>query len=133
MFSKNKRPLDNIGGVLRATLYSGTNVTPVALAQGQLEAYNRRDLDAFCRYFAEDIVLIDGHNNDIILSGMTAFREKYTQTFSNTGLHCHLVSRMELDNIVIDRESVEGFGEERVEAIAIYHTHDDAISKVIFY
>ena len=108
-------------------------MTPVELAQGQLEAYNSRDLDSFCRYFATDIVLVDGHNDQIILSGMTAFREKYTQTFSNTDLHCHLVSRMQLDNIVIDRESVEGFGAERVEAIAIYHTIDNTISKVVFY
>ena len=116
-----------------ATLYFGTKVTPVELAQGQLEAYNNRYLNSFCRYFADDIVLVDGHNDEIILSGMEAFRKKYTQTFSNEGLHCHLVSRMDLDNIVIDRESVEGFGAERVEAIAIYHINNNTISKVVFY
>ena len=108
-------------------------MTPVELAQGQLEAYNNRDLPTFCKYFSADVVLVDGHSDEVILSGMTAFREKYTQTFSNKGLHCHLLSRMQLDNIVIDRESVEGFGDERVEAIAIYHVHDAKISKVVFY
>ena len=108
-------------------------LTPVAIAQGQLDAYNAHDIDSFCTYFSDDVIVIDGHDDTIILSGKKDFRDRYTQTFSNEALHCTLVSRMALGNIVIDKESVVGLGEDIVEAIAVYHIQDVKIKKVVFY
>ena len=108
-------------------------MTPVDIAQGQLDAYNAHNIDEFCRYFSDDVVLIDGHDDQVILSGKASFRERYTQTLSNNSLHCTLVSRMALDNIVIDKESVVGLSEELIEAIAVYHIKGQQITKVVFY
>ena len=107
--------------------------TPEQLAQGQLDAYNNRDIQTFCSFFAEDVAVYDAHDHRLIMEGIEQFRARYTQTFSNDKLHCTLVHRMVQDNIVIDQESVVGLGDETVTAIAIYHTHNGLIQEVHFY
>jgi hypothetical protein len=109
------------------------NKTPERLAQGQLDAYNAHDIELFCSFFANDIKVYDAHTQELLFEGMEAFRERYTQTFSNPELHCTVVKRMVLNNIVIDKELVSGFGEDHKEAIAIYHTKEDLIVQVHFY
>ena len=109
------------------------NRTPEALAQGQLDAYNAHDIDAFCSFFAEDVRVYDAHSNELLFSGQEEFRHRYAQRFSNTELHCTLLNRMVQGNIVIDQESVVGLREGVVHAIAIYHIEGDVISEVRFY
>ena len=107
--------------------------TPEELAQGQLDAYNAHDIDAFCTFFAEDVRIYDAHTHTLLMEGMRQFRARYIKTFANEKLHCTLVNRMVQENIVIDQESVVGLGDEIVKAIAIYHTRDDLIREVHFY
>ena len=107
--------------------------TAEELAQGQLEAYNNHDIEAFCSFFAEDIRVYDAHTQVLLMEGMKQFRARYTKTFSNKKLHCTLVNRMTQENIVIDQESVVGLGDDTVKAIAIYHTKNDLIREVHFY
>ena len=64
---------------------------------------------------------------------MIAFRERYEQTFSNPNLHCHLLNRIEQDDIVIDHEEVSGMGEDLVYAIAVYRIDNGLIQEVTFY
>jgi hypothetical protein len=33
--------------------------SPLDLAQGQLDAYNAQDLDAYCGFFADDLTVAD--------------------------------------------------------------------------
>ena len=108
-------------------------MTPIELVQGQLDAYNKHDLETFCTYFSEDVAVIDGRNQEQLFRGMTAFRERYEQTFSNPNLHCHLLNRIEQDDIVIDHEEVSGMAEELVYAIAVYRIENDKIQEVTFY
>ena len=103
------------------------------LVQGQLDAYNNRDLLTFCTYFAEDVVVVDGRNQECLFKGMTAFRERYQQTFSNRDLHCHLLNRIEQGDIIIDHEEVSGIMEEVVYAIAVYKIENGRIQQVTFY
>lgn len=108
-------------------------MTPKQLAQGQLDAYNAHDIELFCSFFSEDIRVYDAHTQELLFSGKEAFRTRYTKTLSNPKLHCTLINRIEQDNIVIDQESVVGFGDDITHAIAIYHTKDDQICEVHFY
>ena len=108
-------------------------MTPLELVQGQLEAYNLHDIETFCRYFAEDIKVMDGRKSEVLFLGMEAFRERYQQTFSNPKLYCHLLNRIEQDDIVIDHEEVSGMGEDLVYAIAVYKIENDLIQEVTFY
>ena len=111
----------------------GEKVTAIELVQGQLDAYNERNLELFCTYFAEDVVVMDGRSQERLFAGMDAFRERYQHTFSNSGLHCHLLNRIEQGDVVIDHEEVSGMGEELVYAIAIYQIDNGRIQKVTFY
>ena len=108
-------------------------LSPEALAQGQLEAYNNHDIDTFCTFFAADVLVYDALTKVVLFEGMDAFRKRYTKSFSNPKLHCTLVNRMVHDNIVIDQESVVGLGEGTVKAIAVYHVKDGMIQEVHFY
>ncbi|MAA77666.1 MAG: steroid delta-isomerase [Deltaproteobacteria bacterium] len=108
-------------------------MTPEQLAQGQLDAYNAHDLDAFCSFFSDDIRVFDAHTGEVLFSGKKLFRERYTKTLSNSKLHCTLINRMVQENIVIDQESVVGLSEDVTHAIAIYHTSNHAICEVHFY
>ena len=108
-------------------------LSPVELVQGQLEAYNNHDIEKFCTFFSEDILVFDALTKQVLFEGMKVFRERYTQSFANPNLHCTLVNRMVQENIVIDQESVVGLGEDIVQAIAIYHIKNGIIKEVHFY
>ena len=81
----------------------------VALAEGQLQAYNARDLDKFCACYHAEVVtqsLITGQTG---VSGMTAFREMYKTMFAESpNLKCELRNRTVLGAAVIDEEWVTG-------------------------
>ena len=109
-------------------------MTPIALVQGQLEAYNDRDLERFCGYFAQDITAYDGRTDEVIMDGMEAFRTRYAEVFSLPDLHCTLVNRMDHGDIIIDQESVVFRKEDPVvKAIAIYRIENGVIQEVRFY
>ena len=109
-------------------------MTPIELVQGQLEAYNNRDIDRFCQYFAEDILVYDGHSGAVTMEGMSAFRERYAEVFMLPDLHCTIVNRIEQDDIIIDQESVVFRKEDPVvKAIAVYRIADGLIQDVRFY
>ena len=108
-------------------------MTAMKLVKGQLDAYNNRDLDEFCHYFADDVRVFDGRNQECLFSGMTAFRERYQVTFSNPNLHCRLLNRISQDDIVIDHEEVTGIADDVVHAIAVYKIENGRIQQVTFY
>jgi len=105
--------------------------TPADLAQRQLNAYNFRNIDAFLEPYAEDVEVY-GHPNKLLYKGKETMRKQYAAMFKNTpNLHCELEERIVQGNIVIDKERVQ-FGEEIIEAIAIYHIENNKIKKVYF-
>jgi hypothetical protein len=83
-----------------------SNPTPVDLAQGQLDAYNAQDLDAYCSFFADDLVVSD-LNGGVTIQGIEAFRAKYAQVFAdNPENRVELLNRIVLSNTVVDHEKV---------------------------
>lgn len=108
-----------------------TYTTPKELAQEQLDAYNNRDIDAFLKPYADDVEIYS-FPNELRYKGKDIMREQYRTMFENTpSLHCELKNRIVKDNIVIDHERVQ-FGNQIIEAIAIYHIEDGKIKKVHF-
>ncbi|WP_043931073.1 nuclear transport factor 2 family protein [Bacillus sp. EB01] len=107
---------------------------PEELAQQQLDAYNKQDLDAFVSVYSEDVVVRDFPSNQVTLSGIEQFRERYANLFqANPNQHAELKSRTVKGNIVIDHEYVTGRANgEAVEAIAIYEVSKDQIINVWF-
>ena len=106
----------------------------IELVQGQLDAYNNRNIEQFCRYFASDIKVYDGRSGAVTMEGMEAFRARYTEVFELPDLHCTLVNRIEQDDIIIDQESVVFRKDEPlVKAIAVYRVEGEKIQEVRFY
>lgn len=108
-------------------------MTPIQLVEGQLQAYNQRNLEHFCRYFSNTVVVFDGRNREILFEGMAAFKERYENTFQNEDLHCRLVHRIVQEDIVIDHEDVTGMGPDAISAVAVYRCEDGLIQEVTFY
>ena len=106
-------------------------VTPVALAQQQLNAYNLRDIDAFLEPYADDVEIYNYPDN-LLYKGQAEMKLDYSVLFQSApDLHCELAGRTVEGNIVTDQEIVR-FGNRRIDANVIYHTGNGKIQKVYF-
>ncbi|AHZ85960.1 hypothetical protein Bb109J_c0302 [Bdellovibrio bacteriovorus] len=102
----------------------------VALVQGQLEAYNARDIEKFCSFYHADVAAYRLGQDVPFMMGMEAFRKSYGEKFKNTpDLHCTLKSRIVLNGKVLDEESVVPSGSH---VVAIYDFKDGLIKDIWF-
>ncbi len=105
------------------------------LAQQQLDAYNKRDIEAFLIPYS-DSVKVYNNITEFGYQGKEKMREGYTNFFSKLdSLHCDVVNRIVTENTVIDHEKLYfGFpGQvQHSEAIAIYKIAHDKIQEVYF-
>ncbi|MEC7241402.1 MAG: nuclear transport factor 2 family protein [Myxococcota bacterium] len=106
---------------------------PEVLVQRQLNAYNKRDLDAFVACFSETVCLRELRDNSLIAEGRAAMRELYRSLFEGSpALHAKLLSRVVEEDVVIDLEEVQGLGEGSQRAVAIYACGNQSIEQVWF-
>jgi hypothetical protein len=107
---------------------------PEQLAQGQVDAYNARNIDKFVSFYAKDVKIYYFPSNKLIMDGRETMTEKYRAYFQKSpNLHCKIVSRIVDDNFVIDHEEVTGGrGKGKVSATAIYEVKNDLIQNVWF-
>jgi imidazolonepropionase-like amidohydrolase len=107
-------------------------VTPQFLVDQQLAAYNARDIDAFLIPYSDSVQLYE-YPGKLIGKGKTEMRKVYTDLFKQVlQLHCELENRIVHGNVIIDYESVTGFGPKPLRAIAIYTIAKGKIQKVEF-
>lgn len=84
---------------------SAVNFDPV---EGQLIAYNARDVDAFIANYTADCVIEDGEGNRL-MAGHAEMRERYRALFDGSpNLHCTVVHRTRVGEYVFDEESITG-------------------------
>ena len=107
---------------------------PAHCVQQQLEAYNARDIDAFMQWWAEDCCYY-GFPDQLLAKGAAEIRERHLVRFREANLRGRLITRLCVDDLVIDQEVVtrsfpEGPGE--VDVIAIYQVESGKISKAWF-
>lgn len=106
--------------------------TAESLAQKQLNAYNARNLDAFLEPYADDVELYE-FPNKLLYKGKETMRKQYGEMFAKfPELHCEIKGRIVQGDTVIDRESVSGFGQNKIEATAIYQIKQGKIAEVYF-
>jgi imidazolonepropionase-like amidohydrolase len=138
----NANPVDNLNNLtaIELVINRGYIIKPdtliketaLALVQRQLNAYNARNIEAFLEPYAEDVELYE-FPGKLLTKGKDAMRKDYTQMFTAlTGLHCEIKERIIQGNIIIDKESVAGFGKNKVEATAVYEIINNKIKKVYF-
>ncbi len=102
-----------------------------AVVQGQLDAYNARDIDAFVKTYSDGVEV---HNfpNGLRFQGLERMRQNYGDFFKNTpDLHCEIKNRIIIDNMVIDEEYLTMNGD-NFSAVAIYEVENGKIAKVTF-
>ena len=103
------------------------------IAQAQLEAYNARDLDAHCAFFAEDVVVAD-LNGAVTIESRAAYRDRDAKVFADFPQnHAELVNRIAVGDRVIDHERVRRSPQaEPFEVAAIYTLANGKIVRVDF-
>lgn len=74
----------------------------VTLAQAQLDAYNRADLDAFCACYADDVRVWFGQELDI--EGIADFRSRYVDKFARGGFGATVPNRLSHGDHCVDEE-----------------------------
>ncbi len=105
------------------------------LCAGQLEAYNKRDINHFITYYHPEVEAYRLQNNELIFKGMEALKTLYTSRFNdNPDLFCELKSRVVLEHSVLDEEWVTGVANQTAPAhlVAIYKFKDDLIHSIWF-
>ncbi len=103
------------------------------VVQVQLEAYNRRDIDAFAATYSPQIRIYN-HPDQLLASGLEQLRESYSQLFARApDLHATVTNRIVQGNFVIDHERVTGIPDVgQIEAVAMYEVRDGRIANVWF-
>jgi hypothetical protein len=105
-----------------------------AIAQAQLDAYNAQDLDTYCTFFTDDVVVADV-GAEPNLRGKGAYRDRYAGAFAKFPKNkAELLNRIVLGNVVIDHERVDrGDGTTPAFEVAAIYTFDgDKIARVDF-
>ena len=103
------------------------------IAQAQLDAYNAQDLDAYCAFFAKDVLVAD-LNGAVTTQGIEAYRTRYDGVFKQFPQNkAELLNRIVVGSTVIDHEKVvRSPGGESFEVIAIYTLADGKVARVDF-
>lgn len=73
--------------------------------QKQLEAYNARDIDEFMRWWADDCQYF-AFPSTLLARNALEIRERHIERFKEPDLHGQLLSRIILEDMVIDHETV---------------------------
>lgn len=108
-------------------------MTPAEVVQKQLEAYNAHDLAAFAATYSPNIRIYDFPGNTVILEGLEALQERYSQRLATPGLRAAIASRTVLGRFVVDLEHVTSEQQLAIhKVVAIYEVVDDKIQQVWF-
>ena len=106
-------------------------LTPEAVVQRQLEAYNARDIDALIAIYTADAQMFE-HPAKLIASGSSALRERFLTRFKEPNLYAQLLKRLVMENRVIDHERVTRTfpdGPGSVELVMIYEVQNEKIAR----
>jgi putative hydrolase of HD superfamily len=113
------------------------NITADAISmpvQRQLEAYNRRDIDSFMQWWANDCEYY-AYPSTLLARGKQEIRDRHTERLREPDLFGQLLSRACVGNLVVDHETVrrtfpDGTGE--LDVICIYEIEEGRIAKAWF-
>ena len=111
----------------------GQNASPEEIVDAQLAAYNRRDVEGFLSFYADDAIL-ENHPNQVTQTGKAEMRTRYQRRFSNPNVHAEIIKRVTFGRFVIDHERVVAAppAEGTLEAVAVYEIKDGKIVRVTF-
>jgi hypothetical protein len=91
--------------------------TPLDVVQAQLDAYNARDIEAFARTFADDVIVFDldaqsASSAAVRFEGLAALRERYGAQFTtHPRQRSTVLTRSVVGSYVFDLEHITGVAE----------------------
>jgi hypothetical protein len=105
----------------------------ISTVQAQLDAYNAQDLDLYCSFFTDDVIVADV-GGAVTSQGIDAYRARYAKAFADFPQNtAQLLARMPVGSVVIDHERVSRGPEGPLfEVAAIYSFRGDKIARVDF-
>ena len=108
-------------------------LTPSEIAQGQLDAYNKQDLEGFLSWYADDVAVYN-FPNELVYQGKEQMRKIYAAGWAkNPKQKAEVTNRMVLGDTVMDKEHVTGRANGKpLEVVAIYKIEKDKIKQVYF-
>jgi hypothetical protein len=109
-------------------------LSPAQVVQAQLDAYNAKDIDALLGAYAPDAEQYQLHGG-LLARGSEEMRPRFLARFAEPDLSARLISRVTMENIVVDHEVVirnfpEGVG--TVEMVCVYEVAAGRIHKASF-
>ena len=115
-----------------ATSGAPPSLSPEAVVQAQLDAYNRRDLEGFLATYADDAILAK-HPDQVTQTGKAQMRERYAKRFANPNVRAEILQRMSSGRFVIDHERVTAPpAKGELVAVVIYEVRDGKIVRATF-
>lgn len=113
---------------------SSISLASEAVVQRQLDAYNARNLDAWLATYSEDAEQYLLHAGTLAV-GRDSIRQRMQERFSDPALHARLLSRVCMENVVVDHELVTRTfpdGLSTVEMVCVYEVAGGKIIKATF-
>src|SRR5688500_12661586 len=106
------------------------SLSPEAIVQRQLDAFNARDVSSLVAIYADDAGLYE-HPDKLLARGTTQLRERFTARFRERNLRAELQRRIVLGSFVFDHEIItrtfpEGPG--TLEVVMIYEVRAGRIA-----
>ena len=109
-------------------------MSPIAVVQAQLDAFNAKDIEALVATYAPDAQQYVLHG-ELLAQGRDILRARYAIRFAEPDLHARLVSRTAIGNMVVDAEIItRNFPEGRgtLEMLCVYEVVDGHIVRASF-
>jgi len=116
-------------------LSNSKTVSPEAIVDRQLDAYNKRDITAFLATYHKDVKIYD-FPEVLTIDGLGALKERYEPMFKSVkSLNASISKRIVFGDKVIDHETatfVKDRDKKVVHAVVIYEIKEGLIYKVTF-
>jgi hypothetical protein len=107
-------------------------LSPAAIVQAQVDAFNKGDADAFAAFYADDVEVFDlGPETKPNLSGRTALIARYKPMLEKYHPRAVILTRIQSGAFVIDKEQTDAAGRSS-EGVAIYQVENGKIRRVWF-
>jgi hypothetical protein len=107
------------------------------VVQTQVEAFNRRDIDAFLATYAPDLKMYLHPSQKLMMSGLDEARQTYAAQFASMAkvpsIRVDIPTRIVQGNFVIDHEVFTGAPDgKELRVVAIYEVREGKIQNVWF-
>jgi imidazolonepropionase-like amidohydrolase len=134
----NGNPIDNLDNLANIDLVINKGIpiqpdtliklSPEALVQQQLDAYNAHNLEAFLSTYSDSVeVFILPHKR--VCYGKDQMRKVYDFLNHSPNLHCQILNRIVQGNYIIDQEHITGIAEV-IDGTVIYEVKEGKIRSV---